>query len=140
MQPYELAVGTQEWDALMPSVAEANFEHLGRFAPNVRPEIVLAESLKSPLDLERMNAHNWHGSCHGGDMSPDQSGGLRPAPGWAEHRTPIEGLYQTGATTHPGGSVSAGPGRNAAVVLLSDLGSDISAAIAPDHPTTLVYS
>lgn len=139
VQPYELAAGTEKWDELMPSVAAANFEHLGRYASNITPDIVMAESLKSPLDLERMNAHNWHGSCHGGDMSPDQSGGLRPAPGWAEHRTPIEGLYQTGATTHPGGSVSAGPGRNAAIVMLSDLGSDISAAIATDHQSTLVY-
>jgi phytoene dehydrogenase-like protein len=35
---------------------------------------------------------------------------------------PVEGLYQTGATTHPGGSVSGRPGRNAARVVLADLG------------------
>ena len=38
------------------------------------------------------------------------SGALRPAPGWAQHRMPIPGLYQTGGTTHPGGSVTGGPG------------------------------
>jgi phytoene dehydrogenase-like protein len=37
---------------------------------------------------------------------------------------PIPGLYQTGATTHPGGSVTGGPGRNAAIVMLEDLGHD----------------
>jgi phytoene dehydrogenase-like protein len=37
---------------------------------------------------------------------------------------PIPGLYQTGATTHPGGSVTGAPGRNCAVVLLEDLGRD----------------
>jgi phytoene dehydrogenase-like protein len=37
---------------------------------------------------------------------------------------PVEGLYQTGATTHPGGSVSGRPGRNAARVMLADLGVD----------------
>jgi phytoene dehydrogenase-like protein len=37
---------------------------------------------------------------------------------------PIPGLYQTGGTTHPGGSVTGGPGRNAAIVMLSDLGAD----------------
>jgi phytoene dehydrogenase-like protein len=41
----------------------------------------------------------------------------------------LPGLYQTGATTHPGGSVTAGPGRNAAIVLLEDLGSSLEAAI-----------
>lgn len=139
IQPYELKAGAGHWDSLMPEVAAANLEHLRSYAPNLTDDAIVASSLKSPLDLERMNAHNWHGSCHGGDMSPDQMGGLRPAPGWSEHRTPIAGLYQTGATTHPGGSVSAGPGRNAAMVVLSDLGSSLGAAIAPDHPTTIVY-
>src|SRR5207249_4460975 len=81
---------------------------------------ILGSRIGSTLGLERLNRHNWHGSCHGGDMSPAQSGHLRPVPGWAQHRLPIPGLYQTGATTHPGGSVSAAPGRNAAIVLLRD--------------------
>jgi phytoene dehydrogenase-like protein len=42
---------------------------------------------------------------------------------------PILGLYQTGATTHPGGSVSAGPGRNAALVILKDFGLSLEEAI-----------
>jgi phytoene dehydrogenase-like protein len=44
---------------------------------------------------------------------------------------PIPGLYQTGATTHPGGSVTGAPGRNAAQVLLTDLGYDWNAVIQP---------
>ena len=66
----------------------------------------------------------WHGTFHGGDRSLAHSGALRPAPGWAQHRMPIPGLYQTGGTTHPGGSVTGGPGRNAAIVMLTDLGDD----------------
>ena len=53
-------------------------------------------------------------------MSPSQTG--RPR---FQQRTPIPGLYQTGATTHPGGSVTAAPGRNAAQVLLEDLGRSL---------------
>jgi phytoene dehydrogenase-like protein len=121
-QPYELPGGPERWDRLKDEVAEANLAELRRHAPNLTGDAILASHVKSPLDLERFNAHNWHGSCHGGDMGPAQSGALRPAPGWAGHRTPIPGLYQTGATTHPGGSVSAAPGRNAAMVLLRDLG------------------
>jgi phytoene dehydrogenase-like protein len=129
-QPYQLPEGPEHWDSIMPEVATANLDHLRRYAPNVTDDIILGTALKSPLDLERMNAHNWHGSCHGGDQGADQMGELRQTPAWAEHRTPIPGLYQTGATTHPGGSVSAGPGRNAAVVLLEDLGSSLESAIA----------
>jgi 2,3-bisphosphoglycerate-independent phosphoglycerate mutase len=62
-------------------------------------------------------------------MLPAQSGAMRPVPGWASHRLPIPGLYQTGSTTHPGGSVSAGPGRNAAWVLLDDLGMSLQQVI-----------
>jgi phytoene dehydrogenase-like protein len=121
-QPYELAGGAGQWDALKAGVSGANLAELRRYAPNLTDDALLASAVKSPLDLERMNAHNWHGSCHGGDAGPAQSGELRPVPGWASHRMPIPGLYQTGATTHPGGSVSGAPGRNAAMVMLADFG------------------
>jgi phytoene dehydrogenase-like protein len=98
--------------------------HLRRAAPNLVDETILAELIVSPVDLERSNPHMWHGTFHGGDRSLANSGALRPAPGWAQHRMPIPGLYQTGGTTHPGGSVTGGPGRNAAIVMLSDLGHD----------------
>jgi phytoene dehydrogenase-like protein len=42
---------------------------------------------------------------------------------------PIPGLYQTGATTYPGASVSGGPGRNAATVMLKDFGSSIDEVV-----------
>jgi phytoene dehydrogenase-like protein len=77
-----------------------------------------------PLDLENRNPHNYLGSCHGGELSSDQSGVNRPVAGYSQYRMPVPGLYQTGATTHPGGSVSGRPGRNAARVLLADLGVD----------------
>jgi phytoene dehydrogenase-like protein len=121
-QPYELRGGPEQWDELKDGVSAANLGELRRRAPNLTDEVILASTVKSPLDLERMNEHNWHGSCHGGDAGPAQSGELRPVPGWASHRMPISGLYQTGATTHPGGSVSGAPGRNAAMVMLADLG------------------
>ena len=83
-----------------------------------------AQLVKSPADYEQLNPHMVHGAFHGGDRGVAQSGALRPVPGWASHRMPIPGLYQTGATTHPGGSITGAPGRNAAIVLLHDLGHD----------------
>jgi len=125
-QPYELPGGPGQWDELKAWVSSANLAELRRHAPNLTDEVILASAVKSPLDLERMNEHNWHGSCHGGDAGPAQSGELRPVPGWASHRMPIGRLYQTGATTHPGGSVSGAQGRNAAMVMLADLGRSIN--------------
>ncbi len=87
-------------------------------------EVILASLVKSPEDIEQLNPHMIHGAFHGGNRGPAFSGPLRPAPGWAAHRMPIPGLYQTGGSTHPGGSITGAPGRNAAIVMLSDLGHD----------------
>lgn len=130
-QPYELKEGPEHWDAIKDQVSEANLNYLRRFAPNLTEDKILARVVDSPLDLERMNAHNWHGTCHGGAQDAAQSGALRPAPGWAQHRMPIPGLYQTGATTYPGASVSGGPGRNAATVMLKDFGSSMEDVVKP---------
>jgi phytoene dehydrogenase-like protein len=128
-QPYELKEGPQHWDAIKTQVSEANLNYLRRFSPNLTDDKILARVMESPLDLERMNPHNWHGSCHGGAQNVAQSGAMRPVPGWAQHRMPIAGLYQTGATTYPGGSVTGAPGRNAATVMLKDFGTSIEEVV-----------
>jgi phytoene dehydrogenase-like protein len=121
MQPYEPGA---PWNELREEIGEVHLGHLRRAAPNLTPEKILAQLVVAPPDLEASNPHMRHGTFHGGDRSLAYSGALRPAPGWAQHRMPIPGLYQTGGSTHPGGSVTGGPGRNAAIVMLTDLGHD----------------
>jgi phytoene dehydrogenase-like protein len=99
--------------------------HLRRSCPNLTDDTILASLVKGPYDIEASNPHMIRGAFHGGDRSISWAGPQRPVPGWASHRTPIPGLYQTGATTHPGGSITGGPGRNAAHVLLGDLGTTL---------------
>jgi phytoene dehydrogenase-like protein len=94
------------------------------------PSAALAVLAECPVDLEERNPHNYLGSCHGGELSPEQSGMNRPAPGYSGYRMLVDGLYQTGATTHPGGSVSGRPGRNAARVMLADLGVEPGSVMA----------
>jgi phytoene dehydrogenase-like protein len=127
--PYELADGPGRWDDIKADVSERLFERLATLTTNLSERIVLGRHADSPLDLERRNPANWRGSCHGGAASPEQSGYFRPVEGWSSYRTPVAGLYQTGACTHPGGSVSGLPGRNCATVLLADLGSSLEEAI-----------
>jgi phytoene dehydrogenase-like protein len=123
--------GSGQWEQLRTEIAAEHLGHLRRAAPNLVDETILAELIVSPVDLERSNPHMWRGTFHGGDRSLANSGELRPAPGWAQHRMPIPGLYQTGGTTHPGGSVTGGPGRNAAVVMLEDFGQNLHEVIGP---------
>jgi phytoene dehydrogenase-like protein len=126
--PHELPEGPERWDAIKEGVSDRLLAHLRTLAPNLTDEVILARHVESPLDLERRNPHNWHGSCHGGDQDPAQDGFMRPMPGYSQYRSPVPGLYLTGACTHPGGSVSGAPGRNAAHVILRDLGLEAARA------------
>ena len=47
-------------------------------------------------------------------------GPLRPVPGWAYYRTPIDNLYMCGSATHPGGGIMGAPGRIASQVILKE--------------------
>jgi phytoene dehydrogenase-like protein len=123
-QVYQLPAGMPGWDAVKARHARRQLEHLRLSAPGFTDDVILAQLVKSPADYEQLNPHMVHGAFHGGDRGVAQTGPLRPVPGWASHRMPIAGLYQTGATTHPGGSITGAPGRNAAIVLLHDLGHD----------------
>jgi phytoene dehydrogenase-like protein len=125
MAPYTSPEPNSDWSSYKDELAERHFRTLQQCAPNLTDEVILGRTSKSPEDIENANSHMWHGTIHGGDRGLANSGPQRPVPGWARHRMPIAGLYQTGATTHPGGSITGGPGRNAAVVILEDLGTSI---------------
>jgi phytoene dehydrogenase-like protein len=128
---YDLpGVGAAGWAARKEAFANRHIEKIRRFCPNFTDDVILGRVTKSPVDIEAENPHMVQGAPHGGDRSITFSGEQRPAPGWAGHRMPIPGLYQTGGTTHPGGSITGYPGRNAAMVVLKDLGEDISKIMA----------
>jgi phytoene dehydrogenase-like protein len=73
----------------------------------------------TPLDLERTYGLT-EGNIFHGDLSLEQLFFMRPVPGWAQYRTPLEGLYLSGAGAHPGGGVTGAPGYNAAHQALKD--------------------
>ncbi|MBI1350615.1 MAG: NAD(P)-binding protein [Actinomycetales bacterium] len=114
--------GGASWDDVKERHADAMVEYVATAIPNVTEAHIEARIVKSPLDIERWNPHMINGCAHGGDKGVPFSGPLRPVPGWASHELPIPGLYQTGGTTHPGGSITGSPGRNAAMVMMRDLG------------------
>ena len=118
-----------DWATLKERRKTALLEHLRRFCPGFTDDVIEASLVKGPYDFEASNPHMVRGAWHGGDRSIAYAGPHRPVPGWASHRTPLAGLYQTGGTTHPGGSITGGPGRNAAQVLLADLGTSLEAVV-----------
>jgi len=118
--------GGNSWDDVKEKHADRMVDYISTAIPNINPEKIEARIVKSPLDIERANQHMINGCAHGGDKGVPFSGPLRPVPGWATHKMPIDGLYQTGGTTHPGGSITGAPGRNAAMVMMKDLGLDFA--------------
>jgi phytoene dehydrogenase-like protein len=52
------------------------------------------------------------GNIFHGELSAEQLFHMRPAPGYADYRTPIRGLYQCSSATHGGGGVCGIPAYN----------------------------
>jgi phytoene dehydrogenase-like protein len=98
-------------------VQELALARLSEFAPNLR-SLVLHTQVITPREFEAQ-FHLSEGHLYGGDMTLAQAFFLRPIPGFAQYRTPIEGLYLCGAATHPGGGISGLAGRNAASQVMS---------------------
>jgi phytoene dehydrogenase-like protein len=115
--PYELA-GGQQWDDIREEVADNILEVLYRYAPNMRGAII-DRFIQTPLDLER-RIGLLRGNVMHVEMSFDQMFFFRPLPELANYRTPIKGLYLTGASTHPGGGVFGASGYNSARTVLGD--------------------
>ena len=115
--PYSLE-GTNTWDEIKDDFADRCIELIGRYAPNV-PDAVEHRQMLTPLDLERTFGLTG-GNIMQGAMTPNQLFFMRPVPGWADHRSPIKGLYLCGAASHPGGGVMGTCGRNAAIEILKD--------------------
>jgi len=114
--PYEL--DRQHWDDIKEDFADRCIDLLARYAPNIHGAIEHRQVL-SPLDLERTFGLTG-GNIMQGAMPLDQLFWMRPVPGWADHRTPVRGLYLCGAASHPGGGVMGSCGRNAAREILRD--------------------
>jgi phytoene dehydrogenase-like protein len=114
--PYQLARGT--WDDRKDEFADRCIEVLAQYAPNV-PGVIEHRQVLSPLDLERVYGITG-GNIMQGAMSPHQLYCFRPVAGWADHRTPVPGLYLCGAASHPGGGVMGACGKNAATEILRD--------------------
>jgi phytoene dehydrogenase-like protein len=114
--PYHLKEGN--WDDEREAFGDAVIDAIAEHAPNIRSRILHRQVL-TPLDLEREFGLS-EGNIFQGELTLEQLFFLRPAPGWADYRTPIRRLYMCGSATHPGGGIMAAPGRNCARKVMKD--------------------
>jgi phytoene dehydrogenase-like protein len=114
--PYHLNGG---WtDARREALGDAVVDTLAEYAPNIRSAI-LHRQVVTPADIERVVGLT-EGNIFQGELTLQQLFFLRPVPAWAKYRTPVDGLWQCGSGTHPGGGVMGAPGRLAALTILGE--------------------
>jgi phytoene dehydrogenase-like protein len=112
--PYHVNGG---WtDERREALGDAVVDTLAQYAPNLK-RAILHRQVVTPADIERIVGLT-EGNIFQGELSLQQMFFLRPVPAWAKYRTPLSGLYQCGAGTHPGGGVMGASGRNAARAIL----------------------
>jgi phytoene dehydrogenase-like protein len=80
-------------------------------APNLKRSVIDRQVL-GPYDMEQ-DLGMIGGNIFHGEISLDQLFHMRPAPGYADYRTPIRGLYNASSGTHAGGGVNGIPGLQA---------------------------
>ena len=106
------------WPARRSELVERSLSTMEERAPGFRAT-VQGVSAWTPDEMERVE--RWPGGhpMHL-DIALDQLGPLRPTRALGGWRTPVAGLYVSGAGTNPSGGISGVPGRGAARALLSD--------------------
>ncbi len=116
--PYKLR--ESDWDTEKENLGDTVQRTLESFFPGFG-DLVLQREVVTPLHIERTVGLS-EGNIFAGEFFAPQMFFFRPAPGWSQYRTPIEGYYQCGSGTHPGGCVMGAPGKLAAERILKDRG------------------
>jgi phytoene dehydrogenase-like protein len=104
--------------AALDAYADRVIERVDAVAPGFTDSI-LHRQVIGPYEME----HEYGlvgGNIFHGELSPDQMFHMRPAPGYADFRTPIDGLYQASSATHGGGGVTGIPGLHATRQIMRD--------------------
>jgi phytoene dehydrogenase-like protein len=120
--PCALKGGNGRWEALKEGYADACVGLLLRSTRNLDGKKVIGRLIYTPLDIARDNISMVGGDMHSGQITQDQMGIFRPFPGYGSYRTPVQGLYLCGPSTHPRGGCHGANGYNAAGVVAEDLG------------------
>jgi phytoene dehydrogenase-like protein len=115
--PYDIEGG---WDdKKREAFGDAVVNVIAEYAPNLK-NLILHRQVLTPVDIENMTGLT-EGNIFQGELTLNQLFFLRPAPKWANFRSPIRNLYQCGSAAHPGGGISGAPGRLAAFEILKDM-------------------
>jgi phytoene dehydrogenase-like protein len=109
---------TEPHAAELAAYADRMIDCYNELAPNFKSSI-LHRDIVGPYQLE----HDYGlvgGNIFHGELSLEQLFHMRPAPGFADYRTPVPGLYYGSSASHAGGGVCGIPGWQAARAAIAD--------------------
>jgi phytoene dehydrogenase-like protein len=112
--------GADHGEATKEEVTARVIDTIRQFAPTWTGEylhrhVMLSADYEAQFGLPGGNPHH-------ADLRLSQLFFRRPVPGFADHTTPVDGLFLCSASNHPGGGVTGVPGHNAARVVLARRG------------------
>jgi phytoene dehydrogenase-like protein len=102
----------------LEAYADRMIDCYNELAPNFKSSI-LHRDVVGPHEMETEYGLIGGNIFHG-ELSLEQLFHMRPAPGYADYRTPIKGLYNASSATHAGGGVCGIPGWQAAKAAIKD--------------------
>jgi phytoene dehydrogenase-like protein len=105
---------TSELDAYTDRVIEL----YDAVAPNFKASVIARDVIGPHQMAEEYGLVG--GNIFHGELSLEQLFHMRPAPGYADYRSPIAGLYNASSATHGGGGVCGIPGLQAATAAIKD--------------------
>jgi phytoene dehydrogenase-like protein len=115
--PFEL--DGRDWDDAKEEMTMRLFNAYATHAPNLEGKVI-GWAARTPKDWETIT-DNPNGNMFHVDYVPHQTFALRPLPELSDYRTPLEGLYLSGAGMHPGPAITGLPGHNTAHAVLEDI-------------------
>jgi phytoene dehydrogenase-like protein len=113
----------QDWNeqpqtAELAAYADRMIDCYNEVAPNFKASI-LHRDIVGPYQMEQEYGLIGGNIFHG-ELSLEQLFHMRPAPGYADYRTPVTGMYYGSSATHAGGGVCGIPGWQAARAAIAD--------------------
>jgi phytoene dehydrogenase-like protein len=108
----------QPHTAELEAYADRMIDCYNELAPNFKASI-LHRDIVGPYQMEQEYGLVGGNIFHG-ELSLEQLFHMRPAPGYADYRTPVPGLYYGSSATHAGGGVCGIPGWQAARAAVAD--------------------
>ena len=114
-------IEARDWRDAAEPYADRVIAKLSEYAPGIE-DLILKRVVLTPVDLEAHDPNLVGGDSVAGSHHLRQNFIFRPMLGYSNYRTPVDGLFMTGAATWPGGGVTGLSGHLAAQAVLAPRG------------------